>query len=1077
MRIDLITTESRVMNGLKDFQKATVNRVLELFESGQNRVLVADEVGLGKTLIARGVIARTAKLHEDLQDDLFKVIYICSNQNIANQNIKKLKISKEVTVDGVTDTRLSMQHLKIFEQEFDQNIRDNYIQLIPLTPGTSFSMTSGTGRKEERALMFAVLKRIDRFQQYEAEMDRIFASYATTGWPWKRDEYEGRVVACNEKSDGKYCTEITRSIEVLILEQNLDIELVEICQKIQSGVPWHCSQANGLLGKLRMIFAQVSIDLLKPDLVIMDEFQRFRSLIAADVKSETGMLAERFLKNTQTKVLLLSATPFKLYSTLEEMKDTESDEHYYEFYQVMDFLFGDEGKRKSFKETWSNYSIQLREGHFDKGAIIQVKHLAEETMYAGVSRTERNAVSGSEDIIDASGVSSPLRVTSKDIMSYMEAEKIVSEVARIGAVPVDYVKSAPYILSFMKEYKLKKKLHKFFVENPEEIKLANKKHLWINDQAIKKYAPLEITNARLGKLNETAFQNQSELLLWIPPSMPYYEPHGVYKKAGNYSKTLVFSAWEMVPRMIATLVSYDTERRTVGRLLQQNKDSQKINYSMRNPQPRLKFNVVDEEPQAMTMFCLLYPSKFLAETYNPVVFLNQKSRLIDIENELKGHIQNKLSALMKLEGDRISEDRRWYYLAPVLLDAEEYAMNWLNNIGEELFNKETESDERGSKGILAHVTKLREYYNQYQNGDLQLGRMPTDLLDVLTDQAISSPAVCAFRTNGGDGLYATLYAKTITNLLNRPESIAAIDLSVGKTSDEVYWRNVLTYCKNGNFQSMLDEFAHILIESNGLSEASNRSEALQILMLDSMQTHSANYLIDTFSSFKRSVTEKKEKGMAIRSHFAVAFQNGKSDQKQDIRKENIRNAFNSPFRPFVLATTSIGQEGLDFHYYCRKIMHWNLPSNPVDLEQREGRINRFKCHAIRQNLAQLYGSQIDIKSDFWRELFDYAKLMSGLGQSDLVPYWCLPDQQSSGHIPIKIERIVPQYPMSKDIVQYHRLIQILSLYRLSLGQPRQEELIEQLIDVCNDQEELKDFFINLSPFFRNKPVENLVSKT
>ena len=44
-------------------------------------------------------------------------------------------------------------------------------------------------------------------------------------------------------------------------------------------------------------------------------------------------------------------------------------------------------------------------------------------------------------------------------------------------------------------------------------------------------------------------------------------------------------------------------------------------------------------------------------------------------------------------------------------------------------------------------------------------------------------------------------------------------------------------------------------------------------------------------------------------------------------------------RPFVLATTSIGQEGLDFHNYCRVIMYWNLPSNPMDLEQREGRKN------------------------------------------------------------------------------------------------------------------------------------------
>jgi hypothetical protein len=36
-------------------------------------------------------------------------------------------------------------------------------------------------------------------------------------------------------------------------------------------------------------------------------------------------------------------------------------------------------------------------------------------------------------------------------------------------------------------------------------------------------------------------------------------------------------------------------------------------------------------------------------------------------------------------------------------------------------------------------------------------------------------------------------------------------------------------------------------------------------------------------------------------------------------------------------------------------MHWNLPCNPIDLEQREGRINRFKCLAIRQNVADKYG--------------------------------------------------------------------------------------------------------------------------
>ena len=54
--------EKRTLNGLKDFQRATVDRVDFLFRNGQNRVLVADEVGMGKTLIARGTIVKTARL-------------------------------------------------------------------------------------------------------------------------------------------------------------------------------------------------------------------------------------------------------------------------------------------------------------------------------------------------------------------------------------------------------------------------------------------------------------------------------------------------------------------------------------------------------------------------------------------------------------------------------------------------------------------------------------------------------------------------------------------------------------------------------------------------------------------------------------------------------------------------------------------------------------------------------------------------------------------------------------------------------------------------------------------------------
>jgi len=47
-----------VMSSLKDFQRATVKKIDSLFRAGKRRVLVADEVGLGKTMIAKGVIQK-----------------------------------------------------------------------------------------------------------------------------------------------------------------------------------------------------------------------------------------------------------------------------------------------------------------------------------------------------------------------------------------------------------------------------------------------------------------------------------------------------------------------------------------------------------------------------------------------------------------------------------------------------------------------------------------------------------------------------------------------------------------------------------------------------------------------------------------------------------------------------------------------------------------------------------------------------------------------------------------------------------------------------------------------------------
>ena len=202
----------------------------------------------------------------------------------------------------------------------------------------------------------------------------------------------------------------------------------------------------------------------------------------------------------------------------------------------------------------------------------------------------------------------------------------------------------------------------------------------------------------------------------------------------------------------------------------------------------------------------------------------------------------------------------------------------------------------------------------------------------------------------------------------------------------------------------------------------------------------------------------------MRKHFAVDFGSGKQTEKDVNHATNLRSAFNSPFRPFVLASTSVGQEGLDFHWYCRKMIHWNLPSNPQNLEQREGRINRYKCLSVRRNIAKLY------KSIFkWDDMFERASEELKGNNPEMVPFWYLPlnDEHFKNVKTEMIERIVPMYPMSEDESRYSRLIKVLSLYRLTMGQPRQEELL-QMLDGKISSEQMKQLLFDLSPFSRNQ---------
>ena len=60
------------------------------------------------------------------------------------------------------------------------------------------------------------------------------------------------------------------------------------------------------------------------------------------------------------------------------------------------------------------------------------------------------------------------------------------------------------------------------------------------------------------------------------------------------------------------------------------------------------------------------------------------------------------------------------------------------------------------------------------------------------------------------------------------------------------------------------------------------------------------------------------------------------------------------------------------------------------------------------------------------------------------------------------------YPMREENERYRRLIGVLSLYRLTMGQPRQEELIQLLAGRVSIGQ-MNDLLFDLSPFSRSHP--------
>lgn len=597
---------------VKDFQRATADRILHIYKNlGHRRVLLADEVGLGKTFVAKQVINLVREWHKQEKDDFFKVVYICSNANIADQNIEKLGVENRMSI---SESRLSMQHLyiKLAEKRIAEQHEQGEMpeSIIPLTPSTSFRFYSAQGTANERALMYNILCGLDQFKDYK-EVISDFLSCNVKNWQELTNIYNEKIKGCGDD----YLCEMHSKLQTRLSDTIIN-QLIEYAQNVCNN-----RQRADIINKLRRIFAEISIDMLDPDLVIMDEFQRFNSLLEQG-DDEQSMLANKFFDNerSNTKILLLSATPYKPYSTLEELNTNGNDEHYQDFMKVMDFLYATKDKMDRFKLVWHTYSAALKRSNVvDLTPLVTAKNEAEEALYGVMCRTERF----NSGIIDDSRVCD-VQVVPEDILSFAEGQYLMDCLnqentrVRMGNLPMEYVKSSPYLLSFMDKYELKKQIASALPHS--DVKRYGKMDaLLLSKYAINNYRPIPAANGKLKYLHDLVFgtrhEKKTQLLLWVPASNPYYKAGGVFEsnEARNFSKIILFSSWEMVPRMISIMMSYYSELYTLGEL---KKVEAEIRYTS---QKKNRYG----ENRLRADGLLEYPCRTLAGFFSPATFYGE----------------------------------------------------------------------------------------------------------------------------------------------------------------------------------------------------------------------------------------------------------------------------------------------------------------------------------------------------------------------------------------------------------------------------------------------------------------------
>lgn len=1024
------------MTALMPFQQRTADRAFARLFTDPDRVdrfLVADEVGLGKTHIAEEVIRKAVRFWDEGTDvERIDVVYICANQTIARQNIAKL-MEALPNADRVTKittrlTELATQNARLNTSPACGSKKVNF---IALTPGTSFAVHGGTGTATERAILAKLI--IECIELTASDMRVLHTAFAygvqQDGFDWRVENLtkyddDGEPIGLDAGIVDRFAAEFVGSDDEKLLREFLNAMhrrhrgTILAAARDEYGI-------GSLIGRLRKLLANVSMEALEPDLVILDEFQRFADVFHSDEdlddetkNSDSRELARLLVEYPNVKTLVLSATPYRMYAKHGE------GESYQDFLATVRFLYGRsdtaviEGRRGApiadLRAHLAALRTALTADTIDVDVASDAARNVETLLTSVIARTERPP-SGDDDLIVEQPMPDELP-TAEELVEYVVLRRLAKEAG--SQMGVDYWKSIPFFGTFGDDYALGRTIaslrkrgrrddleacqslaHVRVVPEPKH----GRESAWVDA------ASFEYGHPRVRALAAATIEADMWKFLWLPPSLPYTPPGGVFAQPGveRLTKRLVFSSWNSTPAAVSALLSGAAH------------------HAMNADGVRGDRLRADDESAPGTNLLFSFNQR-LAEATDP---LHITAARYDAASSLPSDLMESVRSLLDV-AEAAEDGRPWTASDP-------------RDVGVLLAGGPASDSVTPTAGDLALVSRI---------GTAGPAYVAWRALRRLAGPEVSDRVVEASAAKIADGL---------RSLFNRGDSTALLDSLYPEKSDggpawPHYWQRVLQYCIDGNLQAVLDEY---------LSQ-------FAVAASDEKLTEYATKLADAVSIHEGSVSGHDlptGRARTFPTRFALRF-GGEvtSSTAEGSRTDVVRDAFNSPFWPMVLTSTSVGQEGIDFHQWCHALVHWNLPTNPVDFEQREGRVNRFRGHAVRKNVAVAFGAEAFRRvargehASVWAAAFAAAAEAvavdpsSADGIDGLLPSWVYRGRH-------KIERHISALPMTTDRAKAAALQRERVLYRMAFAQPRQQDLVEALAAHDLDGDVIEKLRINLRP--------------